>query len=454
MARVLVVDDEPDLCDSIVEVLRARSFEASSVNRGELALALVAGRAVDVIVLDIVLPGLSGQETFERIRRIDPDLPCIFITAHGSIGSAVEAMRAGGYDYLTKPFDNEHLVLTIRRALERRGLAARVGELEQDLTARAEFSSIVGRGPAIRLLLRHLSKVATNDVTVLLTGESGTGKELAARSIHRASQRASGPFVAINCATIPPSLAETELFGHERGAFTDAKAARMGRFEEAGGGTLFLDEIGDLSLDIQVKLLRAIQERELYRVGGDRPIAINARIIAATNRDLSREVAAGRFRDDLYWRLNVFQVELPPLRAHMEDLPLLVDHLLDRANTACRTSILGVSPGVLARFKAYSWPGNVRQLANTLMHAVIMTEGSVIQPQDLPSRFSTSSSERQSTSMTEASLEDAVDATERQLVEAALARFQGNRTAAAAALGIDRKTLYNKMRRFRSRDDD
>lgn len=449
MPRVLVVDDEPNLRAAIGGLLSARGFEVSSCESGEEALAVQSEFRPEAVVMDIILPHMSGLETFRALRQRDPSLAGVFVTAHGSVPSAVEAIRDGGYDYLAKPFDNDHLVLTVERAIERRGLAARVQQLEQDLSARSEFSVIVGRSPSIQHVIRKLAKVSQSDATVLVSGESGTGKELAARSLHRASSRSARSFVAINCGAIAASLAEAELFGHERGSFTDARTERQGRFEQADRGTLFLDEIGELAADLQVKLLRAIEEREVYRVGGNKPISVDVRLIAATNRDLAREVAAGRFREDLFWRLNVIQVEMPALRNRIEDLSLLVGSLLDRVNGECRTAVTGISSEVTDRFCAYAWPGNVRELANVLRHAVIMTDEMTIQVGDLPDYLITTKADPRRWSGAGETLEQAMAATERRLVEAMLQRFQGNRTAAAEALGIDRRTLHSKLRKYR-----
>jgi DNA-binding NtrC family response regulator len=453
MARVLVVDDEANLCAAIVGLLRARGFEAQPAESGEAALDRYASFQPDVVVLDVILPGMSGLETFSELRRRDPAVMCVFVTAHGSVPAAVEAIRAGGYDYLTKPFDNDHLVLTVERALERRGLAARVAELEQDLSARSEFAGILGRSPAILEVLRRLAKVAPSDATVLLTGESGTGKELAAKSLHRASRRSGGPFIAINCGAIPPTLAESELFGHERGSFTDAKSQRQGWFEQAQRGTLFLDEVGELTRELQVKLLRAIQEREIYRVGADAPVRIDVRLVAATNRDLTAEVSEGRFREDLYWRLNGFPIEMPALRDRPEDVGVLISHLLDRINTKLHTSALSLAPDALAVLTGYRWPGNVRELENVLQNAVIMTDGPTIHVDDLPDYLTARPSGR-GAAETQETLEHAKAVRERQLIEVTLKRFGNDRTATAAALGIDRRTLYNKLRQYRRDDSD
>ena len=449
MPRVLVVDDELHLQQSIVALLRARGYAVVAASSGEEALEVHSRLSADVAILDLFLPGISGIETLSRLRQSDPSLPCVVITAHASVPSAVEAMRSGAFHYVAKPFDNDDLVLTIERALEHRHLSTRVRQLEEDLSARSEFTSIVGRSEAIQQVLRRLAKVASTDATVLLSGETGTGKELAARCLHRGSARASGTFIAINCAAIPSPLAEAELFGHVRGSFTDARTDRAGRFEQANGGTLFLDELGDLALDLQGKLLRVLQEHEVCRIGAEHPIRVDVRVIAASNRDLAQEVAAGRFRHDLFFRLNVVEVRMPSLRERREDLPLLVSHLLDLINAECRTKIVGVQAEVLERFRRYQWPGNVRELANVLRHAVIMAEEPVLQLGDLPDYLTNSQPDAVLAVDAGQTLEKVLAATERRLLEATLERFRGNQTAAAQALGIDRRTLYSKLRQYR-----
>lgn len=458
MARILVVDDETNLREAISLVLTAHGLIVQAVGSGEEALEAFSQDPPDAVVLDVRLPGMSGPEVFKRFREIDPQCVCVFVTAHGSVPAAVEAMRAGAFDYLTKPFDNDDLRLKVTRAVEHRQLTRRVHDLESDVSARAGFVGIVGQSPAIEVVLRRLAKVSRSDATVLLTGESGTGKELAAKRLHRNSPRSREAFVAVNCGTIPSTLAEAALFGHERGAFTDARQRHRGYFEQAHKGTLFLDEVGDLPLDVQVKLLRTVQEGEVMRVGAEQPFKVDVRLIAATNKDLRAEVAGGRFREDLFWRLNVFPVAMPALRDRREDLHLLLDHLLDQVNAEFRTHISGVTDDVFQVFSEHRWPGNVRELMNALRHGAIMTEAEVIDLEDLPEYLAHSlpreetSGVRSSTLDDGQTLEEAMAATEHRLVEAALERARGNQSAAAAALGIDRRTLHHKLRRYRSRD--
>jgi DNA-binding NtrC family response regulator len=343
------------------------------------------------------------------------------------------------------------LLQTIGRALEYRRLSAKVAELEEDLCARASLIGIVGRSEPIRDLLRKLGRVAASDATVLLYGETGTGKELAARSLHQASPRRNASFVPVNCAAIPKDLAETELFGHVRGAFTDAKLDRVGRFEEADGGTLFLDEIGELSVEVQAKLLRVLQDHRVTRLGSSQHVRVDVRLVAATNRNLEQEVLAGRFRPDLFYRLNVIQLDVPPLRDRREDLPLLVSHLLALANAECRTAVTGFTPAAEALLVQYDWPGNIRELANAIRRAVLLGDGPLIDVDDLPSALGSKNFQTVPTT-SPAELSAALAVTEKQMLEATLERFKGNRTAAAKALGIDRRTLYTKLKHHQSRD--
>jgi len=459
MAHILVVDDEARVREAICRLLESKGHTVSAAGSGEQALEVTGQHSPDLIVMDITLPGIDGVETLRRLRERGVESVAIFMTAYGSVRSAVDAMRAGGFDYLSKPFDNDDLMITVERGLRLRALDKRVAGLEEDLRARTAFAGIVGQSAAIQSVLRDLAKVAQSSTTVLLLGESGTGKELAAKSLHRQSPRARGPFVAINCGAITPTLAESELFGHERGAFTDARESRGGKFEQAQRGTLFLDEVGELTLDLQTKLLRVIQEREVVRVGGRQSIPLDVRIVAATNRDLQSAVAAGRFRDDLYWRLSVFPIALPALRDRREDIPLLIDNLLDHLNAELGLKVVGLSAAALNEMLAYSWPGNVRELANVLRRAMIVTESSVIESSDLLLQRPTQSSPHDAAAGAETgSLVDAVaratDRIERTMIESALAEAKGNRSEAAIILGINRRTLFTKMRRLQLTLDD
>jgi DNA-binding NtrC family response regulator len=384
---------------------------------------------------------LSGVETLKEARRAVPGIAAVFITAHGSIPSAVAAMGAGGLDYITKPFDNGDLLVRVQVALQHRARTVSPSAL----AVRADFPAIVGNSEAITKVVGLLARVAKSEVPVLIEGESGTGKELAARSIHEHSPRATGPFVAVNCGAVTVTLAESEFFGHERGAFTDARQTRLGHFELANGGTIFLDEIADLPASVQVKLLRVIQEREVTRVGGSRAIPIDVRIVAATNKNLDHEVREGRFREDLFWRISTFPVRMPPLRERADDVPLLIAHHLKRVNHECRSRIARLSGDAEAAFMKHEWTGNVREMLGALKYAAILADADVIELSHLPPTMTEYRLQSSVGSPPSGSLRLSMANTERALIVAALKRFDGNRTAAAKALGMSRRTLYNKL---------
>jgi DNA-binding NtrC family response regulator len=455
MARILLVDDEPKMCTILRRVLSEHGHEVEAVGTGAHAIEAVKRAAPDLVLMDVNLPGgMSGVETFVKLRDQDRTLPGVFITAHGSIPAAVDAMRAGAFDYITKPFENERLILTIAKALELRRLRQENVQLLEELKGRQVFPGIVGASRAIQNVLRVLPRVAATNATVLICGESGTGKELVARGIHRHSKRASGPFIALNSAAVPATLVESEFFGHERGAFTDARASRKGCFELADQGSLFLDEVGDLSLDAQAKLLRVLEDHQITRVGGQRPIEVNVRVIAATNRDLAARVKQGQFRDDLYYRLHVVPLDLPPLRRRKEDLPVLIDYFMERFNLELDLAVTGVSDEALARLLAHDWPGNIRELQNVIQRAMILSTKHVIQVESIgpfPPHHG-APDEAEVLTIGSTTLADVVERTtariERRLIASTLARHRWGYAETAAALGINRKTLFNKIRSY------
>jgi DNA-binding NtrC family response regulator len=460
MTKILITDDEQSIRRILSVLLKEHGFEVWEAESGEQAVSISREVRPDVALLDINMPGMDGLATLRGLLEQNPALDCIMMTAYGTIRSAVEAMRLGAFDYLTKPFDNDELLLIINRALELRRLSSEVEELRAELSSRYGFNEIVGISPKLQAVFRQMAKVAQVGAPVLIEGESGTGKEMVARAIHRKGPRAARPFVAINCGAIPQALFESEFFGHERGAFTDAREARAGRFEQAQGGTLFLDEVGELPLDTQVKLLRAIQEKEVTRVGGRALIRLDVRVIAATNIELQRAVERGRFRADLYWRLNVVRLVLPPLRERREDIPLILDHLLERFNRELGLNVRSLAADARRLLEMFDWPGNVRELENAVCSAMIMSESETITVGDLPPRIrgevetSTVASATPSGArdMTKGTLADAVrEATaklEKLMIVSRLAEFNGNRTSTADSLGISRKTLFNKMRQY------
>jgi len=453
--RVLIIDDEASIRSILSTLLRKNGYEVQAADSGESGLEMCAQFMPAVILLDLKMPGIDGMEVMETLnRRLNVDCKTIIMTAHGEVRSAVEAMKKGAFDYLQKPFDNDELLAIISRAVEMATLTRRVKQLEDQLEETYRFENIVGVSDKMKSTFALMRKFAATDGTVLVCGESGTGKELIVRAIHQASKRKSGPFVAVNCGAIPSNLIESEFFGHEAGSFTDAKKLRVGKFESANGGTLFLDEIGELTLEAQVKLLRVIEEGTFSRVGSNTPIAVDVRVMAATNRDLAAVVEEGKFREDLYWRLNVLSLSVCPLRERREDIPLLVEHFLERYATPSGIESPSVSEKATELLMAYEWPGNVRELQNCIYSAMTIADSSTIEPADLPRRIYSDAKPPDVTSRIagRASLaETAALATakaEQEAIHKALSETGGNRERAADLLGIGRKTLYRKLKQY------
>ena len=462
-ARILVADDEDSLRWVLEKGLRGVGYDVTSVKDGEEAVRVFEAQPFDLVFLDVRMPGLDGLTALERIRDLRPDVYVIVMTAHGSMDTAIKAMQRGAYDYLNKPFDLDEVLLLSERALAASRLTQEVARLRTGLAEVREFSALIGRHPRMQDVYKTIGRIAGTDVTVLLRGESGTGKELVARAIHHYSRRSGRPFVAVSCAAIPGTLLESEMFGHERGAFTDAKERRLGKFELAHGGTLYLDEIGDTPVDLQTKLLRALQERTIERVGGHESIAIDVRVLAATNRDLEALMKEGRFREDLYYRLNVVTVNLPPLRERRRDIPLLVEHFL--AKHVEELGERGVAPEALDRLVGYEWSGNVRELENVVQRAMVMATAGVILPEHLPiGPVSAAASVAVDATLEEiierklmecvrglrerssANLYDlVVGLVEKPLLRAVLRETSGNQVRAAQILGINRNTLRKKL---------
>jgi DNA-binding NtrC family response regulator len=445
--RILIVDDEKSIRDIFTLVLEEKGYAVRSAENGAAGTAAAAAFRPDVLLLDMNLPDMSGLDALADVRARLLGCRIIIITAYGTIKNAVEATKLGAYAYLEKPVDNEELLLLVERALEVKQLEAEVEELRTELTSRYAFENIVGTSARMNSVFQLMHKIAPVEGTVLVTGESGTGKELVARAIHFAGPRRGKPFVVVNCGAIPKDLIESEFFGHAKGAFTDAKSETTGKFEMARGGTIFLDEIGELSAEAQVKLLRVLGEREIVKVGGTKTISVDVRVIAATNKRLDEEVDQGRFREDLYYRLAVLSLRLPPLRERTEDIPLLGEHFLTKYAGELNKTIRGVSEAALGLLRAYPWPGNVRELENVVYEAMVFCgEGDIIDEADLPPRIAAGRGpDPELESFKRASQRAAGDA-EREMIEKALREANGNRTIAAKALGISRKTLFNKMR--------
>src|SRR3989454_759424 len=444
---VLVVDDDPGVRESFRLILEDH-YDVVDVPDGPSALDVVRAPAVDLVLLDIRLPGMDGAGVLGPSRAHAEGIEGILATAVKTVRTAVAAMKLGAFDYLTKPFEEDELLSLSRRALERRALEREVAFLRSELARAHDLDEIVGRHPAIDKLHGLIAQVARTSTTVLITGESGTGKELVARAIHHQGPRRDGPFVAVNPAAIAETLIESELFGHEKGAFTGAHQRKLGKFELAQGGTLFLDEIGTLRSELQVKLLRVLQEREVERVGGTRPVTIDVRFIAATNTNLKEAVGRGAFRDDLYYRLNVVPVVVPPLRERIQDVPLLVDHFIRRDNRRFHKRVEGLSPEALAALNAYRWPGNVRELENVIERCVVLAEGPVIQLNDLPLDVSLPQQATKVRAAEALPLNDATDQFERQIVLRGLERVGWNLTEAGRILEIHRNSLRVKLARW------
>lgn len=445
---VLVVDDEPGVRLSFRAVLEDE-FEVIEAEEGKSALNLVQKRSVDLVLLDIRLPGeMDGIQVLERIRALDEQMEVILVTAVKTLRTAVEAIKLGAYDYITKPFEVEELLPLVRRALQKRALEKEVFYLKTELDRRQGFDDIVGKSRQMQSIYDLIQHVAQTTATVLISGESGTGKELIARAIHRQGPRHDRPFVPVNCVAIPENLMESELFGHEKGAFTSAFYRRIGKFELANTGTLFLDEVGGLRMDLQAKLLRVIQEREFERIGGTKAINTDVRIIAATNVNLKQAVQEKQFREDLYYRLNVIPIHLPPLRERREDISLLVEHFLRKYNREFSKEIRGLSKGAMAVLQEYDWPGNVRELENIIERSVALARGPVVTLQDLPldlALFPVGPAEPRGALAGYPTLREAKLQFERQLILRVLERTQWNQTEAARILGVHRNTLQLKL---------
>jgi DNA-binding NtrC family response regulator len=440
---VLVVDDEEPQRRVLAGFLQKRGYEAQAVGDAEAALAVVATRTVDLVLTDLRMPGRTGMQLLDAVRSLNPEIPVVVMTAYGTVASAVDAMKRGAADYIQKPIDLGELEVVVARALERRALVSENRALREQLESRYRLDGLETQNARMAEAINLAARAAASRATILLRGESGTGKELLARAIHQASPRARGPLVAVNVAALPETLLESELFGHERGAFTGADRERRGRFELADGGTLFLDEIGDLPLGTQVKLLRVLQEQSFERLGGSRPIRVDVRIIAATHRDLETMSRAGEFREDLFFRLNVVSITLPPLRERREDIPLLVDHFLRRLRSEGRAR--SVSREAMDLLLEHGYPGNVRELENLVHRAVVLSRGELITTADLPLHLSRLETETRQEPRT---LEAKVEALERTLIHDALDATGGVQTRAAARLGITERNLRYKLKKY------
>ncbi len=457
---VLVVDDEKNVRDLLREVLLEEDYTVIEADNGQKAVDEVREKSPDCVLLDVRMPVMDGMEAFIKIRGIAPDLPVIFLTAYGSSDIAIKAMKKGAYDYLTKPFDIEELKIKVKKAIELKELSANMES--PGFTKIYKQDEIIGDSPGMQEVYKAIGRVADSDATVLIRGESGTGKELVAKAIYLHSNRRNKPFIVVNCAAIPENLLESELFGHEKGAFTDAISRHIGKFEQAKDGTIFLDEIGDMSLPLQAKLLRVLQEKTFERVGGHETLVSNARVLAATNRNLEQLVSEGKFREDLFYRLNVVTINIPPLRDRKEDIPLLVNYFVSKYSRKYGKVIQGVSEEVMKIFMDYDWPGNVRELENAIARGVIISSVPLIMKEHLPPELLKKIEEKESKTGKDLvpnggkdsdgdlkPLPEAIAKLEREMIIKALKKCNGNKTKAAKLLGISRKSLFNKIRDYK-----
>jgi two-component system response regulator AtoC len=443
--HILAVDDDSVACDLLREVLEQAGYQVSTATTGQVAIDLAREVPFDLAIIDIRMPDISGIEVLKALKRANAQMPVLMTTAYSSMNTAIEAIREGAYDYLSKPCKMEELTLTVERALEQSKLLRENQYFRQELREKYKFENIVGTTPAMLAVYKTVARLVDSKATVLIQGESGSGKELIARAIHFNGQRAERPFVAVECASLAEALLESELFGHVRGAFTGAVDTKKGLFEIADGGTIFLDEIAEISLGLQAKLLRVLQEYEIRRVGGTQPIQLDVRVIAATNKDVEALAKAGRFREDLFYRLNVVTLHLPPLRERLEDIPLLTNHFLRKYSEANHKLISHITPEAMALLGAYHWPGNVRELEHTIERGVTLTMNSALLPGDLPPRL------QQQMHVPRLDVPPALltlEELEKQHIQAVLRATAGNKKRAAQILGINRRSLYRMAKRY------
>jgi two-component system NtrC family response regulator len=453
METILIVDDEKNYPLILSAILEEEGFETFTANSGGEALEVLENTDIDLVLTDMKMPSMDGIELLEKIKAKDPDLPVIMMTAHGTVDKAVEAMQKGAYSYILKPFDNERLIIYVNKAVGMHRVVKENRQLRDAVELKYSFGNIIGKSKVMQDVFKTIRKVAPASATVLIEGESGTGKELVAKSIHFNSLRRDKPFVAVNCSALAENLLESELFGHEKGAFTGAAAMKKGRFEMADGGSLFLDEIGELSPNLQVKLLRVLQDKIVERVGGVKPISVDIRIIAATNKRLKDEMLYGRFREDLYYRLNVVHIVLPVLKERKEDLGLLVDHFVGKYKDERKSdvSITGIDPEVKRLFYEYSWPGNVRELENVIERAMVLCQGHTIKVSDLPKEFKNSidNSLDIESIPADAKLDETLAMIEKKMLERALKLTNNVQSQAAELLGIGKSGLNWKIKKFK-----
>jgi len=449
--KILIVDDDPGHLVSVKTITRSWGYIVETADDGDVAVEMIKTKPMDLILMDVLMTNMSGIEALKQIKVYNPTIPVIIMTAYSSVGSAVEALKSGAYDYLIKPLDFEVLKLTIERASEHAGLKEENRALKEHLRTDYDIANIIGRSQPMKKLLDMMSMVAPSEATVLITGESGTGKELIARSLHFNSPRREKPLVIVNCAAITDTLLESELFGHEKGSFTGADKRREGRFMHADHGTIFLDEIGETSSTMQAKLLRVLQEKEIQRVGGEETLKVDVRIIAATNRDLESDIAKGRFREDLFYRLNVMPLDVPPLRERQEDIALLAQHFLEKFADKNRKAVKSFVPLAMDMLVNYNWPGNVRELENAIERAVILLTGEHITEKQLPLNITEKYPDLETQSTVATPVMDGTHSLgdiEKEAILTTLKASNGNKAEAARRLGVTRKTLHNKLKGY------
>ena len=441
--RVLVVDDDQEMCGLLSDVLKGEGFSAITTHDSLEASKILKKEEFDIIITDLKMKGLKGLDLLEETRRVSPLTPVIIITAFGTIESATQAMKMGAYDYITKPFQMDELILTVRKALENRFLKKEVVRLKKEVETRYHFHQLIGKSASMQKIYDLIERIRDSSINVLITGEGGTGKELAAKAIHYSGIRKGGPFIAVNCAAIPETLLESELFGYKKGAFTDAKSDKKGLIFEADEGTLFLDEITEMPPMLQAKLLRVLEEREVRPLGDTNSYTIDVRIISTSNCDITSSIQQGRFREDLYYRLKVIDIEMPALRERREDIPLLMQHFIQKFSKELKKAVSGVSGDALRILLNYPWPGNVRELENIIQRAITLSQHEVISPEDLPASIIQKADEK----LFEKAMGEkfTLDQLEKEYIRRVLIETGGNKSKAAERLGLDRKTLYRKL---------
>lgn len=442
--NILIIDDEKNIREGLGAALEMEGYSVELASDGKIGLELVSRGDIDLIITDLRMPGISGEEVLAKVTAESPGLPVIVLTGHGSIDSAVNAMRAGAYDFLTKPLNLDRLCLIVKRALQNRELSLRHRQLQEELDEHKVFESIIGKSAEMQKIFQLIKRVANSKASVLITGESGVGKELVANAIHNLSPRKENALVKVHCAALSENLLESELFGHEKGAFTGAVSRKRGRFELAHGGTIFLDEIGEIDQNVQIKILRVLQDKRFERVGGEETVEVDIRLITATNRDLEKEIEKGTFREDLYYRLNVVHIHVPPLRERKDDIPLLVSSFLNEFANENGKDIKNINSQARSCLYKYDWPGNIRQLRNCMESAVVMCSGDTITLDDLPPSISQSSAKDSIQIPTDIPLADV----EKIFIQQMLAQNRGNKTKTAEMLGIGRKTLHRKLEEY------